>query len=113
MNELSWTTVSDLVAPFARQGVRAAAAPPARAVLRNWRRVVLMRPPPRSGRPIGTGSRLGTHRGELARTGHGARTGPIGIQAHTSSVPPGPAVSGVSGTLGRSYQPVKGAGGGS
>jgi hypothetical protein len=63
MNELSWTTVSDLVAPFARQGVRAAAAPPARAVLRNWRRVVLMRPPPRSGRPIGTGSRLGTHRG--------------------------------------------------
>src|SRR5215470_5147520 len=108
MNELSLATVSDLVAALARRGASTAAAPPARAVVRNSRRV-LMEPPLRFAGLARKGSlRRGQNAGN-ARADPRRTSWIDEDQALAPSVPPKDHRSGVCGTVGPVVRPVKAA----
>src|SRR5690349_15265043 len=95
MNELPWTTVIALGPAVARRGPRAAAAPPASAVVRNSRRVVMESP---------SRSRLGTGEGPARYVGGSDRDR---IREASGPPPTQPDGSIVCGTLGPAPDPVK------
>src|SRR6266404_4849666 len=85
MNELSWTTVIAFGAAPTRRGA-SAAAPPARAAVRNSRRVLMGRPPLGAG-GMRAGSLLaGQNRGDARDLRRTDRTDQL--QALAASVPP-------------------------
>src|SRR5437879_13607246 len=104
MNELSWTTVIDCGAAPTRRGA-SAAAPPARAVVRNSRRVLMGRPPLGAGGMRASSLFAGQNQADardLRRTDRTDR-----LQALAACVPPRMCRSGVCGTLGPAARPVK------